>query len=168
MIFPYVKSEQLFDCPDVNSTFGNYYDGYYYGSGGGSGAVSYGYNLVLATTSSGYALAGIEEPTLTPLILDSEHYLSDPDYDGQTGWATGLNNLTLSGTDDNAAPPADRHLETVNIAFADGHVKSEKRAQWMTQNAGCTASFDSCPTASSGAPYTTDPVWQKWDPALQQ
>jgi prepilin-type processing-associated H-X9-DG protein len=66
--------------------------------------------------------------------------------------ATGSNTTCTSfaSGDNNDAPEA-RHLETFNMVFVDGHVKSQKTSAWTTANAAAS----------------TDPIWQKWVPAYQ-
>jgi len=54
-----------------------------------------------------------------------------------------------SGT--NADPPNPLHLDTFNMLFVDGHVKTQKVSDWVTANAKAS----------------TDPIWQKWVPSYQ-
>ena len=128
-VYPYVKSVQLFNCPSSSQPtyVGNY-----------TGVTDYGYNSLL----SGISLAAIPQVTITPLVADA----SAP---------SGLNSYNLSSpvlyTSTNSGV-IDRHLDTICMAYADGHVKSVKKNDWTT----------------SAADSSSDPVWQKWNPAYQQ
>jgi len=146
-IYPYVKSTQLFICPSTDATWkGDYYPI----NAAGSSYAPYAYNTNL---SSGPSLAAIPQVAITPLIGDSTYYLMDPDHDCATGHTATINPWCTSGTGDNNDAPLPRHLETFNMAFADGHAKSQKTGDWLTESSTHSAS---------------DPVWVKWDPALQQ
>ena len=159
-IQPYLKSTQIFNCPSAH-----------YGSGAEDAQVytgtatvnlSYGYNRYISfgflvttgnpavdITKPGLSLASIPQPAITPLVMDSTYYLTDPNHQcankTMNSWCTDPNN-------DGSDPPAPRHLETFNIAFADGHVKSAKINDWVSNNRGTVCS---------------DPVYQKWNPYCQ-
>ena len=128
MVHPYIKSTQVFNCP---SKTGLDYTGQY------TGGIAYGANQVIISGSS-LSLAAIPQTSITPMVVESVYYLTDPDLDPQ---AT-----------DNSPRPEARHLETLNIAFVDGHVKAFKLDQWVT---------------SSNVSASTDPVWVRWDPQWQ-
>jgi prepilin-type N-terminal cleavage/methylation domain-containing protein/prepilin-type processing-associated H-X9-DG protein len=136
-IYSYVKSTQVFVCPSTSATWtGNYTPSSYV----------YGLN----TNIGGDALASIPQVAITPMIGDSTYYLMDPDHDCSSGHGTSINPWCTSGTNDNADAPLDRHLDTFNLVFVDGHAKSQKLNNWVTESA-----------THSGA------VWTNWDPALQ-
>lgn len=104
MIQPYTKSSQLFYCPsDSKHNIGN-------ADGFSRFNVSYGYNYnwLNATTDytgGGISLAAIAKVSETVLLADSNDALPYVLYpDG--GYA-----------------PLARHLEGINVAFADGHSK---------------------------------------------
>jgi prepilin-type N-terminal cleavage/methylation domain-containing protein len=128
-VYPYVKSVQVFNCPSSSQPryIGNY-----------TGVTDYGYNSLL----SGLNLAAIPQVAITPLVADA----SAP---------SGLNSYNLSSpvlyTTTNSGV-IDRHLDTICMSFADGHVKSVKKTDWTT----------------SAAASSSNPVWQKWNPAYQQ
>jgi prepilin-type N-terminal cleavage/methylation domain-containing protein/prepilin-type processing-associated H-X9-DG protein len=128
-IYPYVKSVQVFNCPSSSQTryVGNY-----------TGATDYGYNSLL----SGLSLAAIPQVAITPLVADAS---TPPSLNSYNLSSPVLYTTTNSGV-------IDRHLDTICMAFADGHVKSVKKNDWTT----------------SAAASSSDPVWQKWYPAYQQ
>jgi len=142
-IFPYVKSTQIFVCPSSDSTW----VGDYYPKRGSSSYAPYGYNT---SFSAGPSLAAVPQVAITPMIADSTYYLMDPDHDCATGHGVSINAWCTSGTGDNNDAPLDRHLDTFNLVFADGHAKSEKLNNWVTES-----------SVHSGA------TWTKWDPTLQ-
>ncbi len=158
IIYPYVKSIQVFNCPSANLDYIDHFDGQY------TYEVSYGYNQNLSGTSSttiGVHLASIPQVAITPVIAESAYYVVGPDNVCQSTVKAQLEadfgNLvdcsgTLAGSQyTNNNPPLPRHLDTFTMAFIDGHVKALRRDGWVTTNAK---------TAS-------DPVWVKWNPAYQ-
>jgi prepilin-type N-terminal cleavage/methylation domain-containing protein/prepilin-type processing-associated H-X9-DG protein len=148
-IFPYVKSNQLFVCPSTTSTFPRA-DGYWW-----TGTPCYGMNALLGSK----ALAAVPQVAITPMIADTTYYLTDPDHDCSS--TVSINAYCTGGTGsssgDNSDAPIDRHLDTVNIVFVDGHVKSQKISAVMTTNNNTTRS-------PSDSDYAN---WIKWDPSLQ-
>ncbi|RYX81093.1 DUF1559 domain-containing protein [bacterium] len=132
---PYVKSNQIYDCPSKS---------------GNPAIFSYTYNARISTTSAnamsvdnpavvasvgpGRRLAGIESASLTPLFTDGRGYAAGATYaralafnyllsSGQIyGWAyeSGPNAYTRY---QNGFPQGDSHFNGLNVAFADGHVK---------------------------------------------
>ena len=144
MIFPYVKSTQVFICPSSPATWNG---GYYPTSSLGSYA-GYGYNVNLA---SGLALAAIPQVAITPMIGDTTYYLMNADPKCTTGTALKNGGCTSFASGDNTDALDPRHLESFAIVFVDGHVKSQKINDWVTAN----------------AQVATDPVWQKWVPSYQ-
>jgi len=141
-IFPYVKSTQIFICPSSGATWlGDYYPK----NSAGSSYAPYAYNTNL---SGGPSLAAIPQVAVTPMIGDSTYYLMDADHDCASSSTT--NPWCTSGTNDNSDAPLARHLDTVNMVFVDGHAKSVKLNNWVSES-----------STHSGA------VWTNWDPALQ-
>ena len=136
-MYPYVKSTQVFICPSTTATWSGGYvpSSYVYGLNG---------NL------SGLALAAIPQVAITPMIADATYYVMDPDHDCYSGTGVSSNSWCTSGTSDNSDAPLARHLDTFNMVFADGHAKSQKLNDWLTES-----------STHSGA------IWTKWDPALQ-
>jgi prepilin-type N-terminal cleavage/methylation domain-containing protein/prepilin-type processing-associated H-X9-DG protein len=160
ILYPYDRSVQIYNCPSAEG--GAAFAGGYYWSGG-TGMAHYGYNQFL---SSGLKLAAIPEPSVTPLLVDSTYYLSDPDHDCQTSGSS-FDAWCTSGQNDNTNPPDYRHLETVNIAFADGHVKS---VHSKTLNTDTNNDYGNPVTITGNRSSSSPdwPVWVEWDPSLQQ
>lgn len=113
VIQPYLKSNQLLNCP---STTGNW--------GGSSANFSYGLNTLLfeeklyTKAIYGFPVASIKKPAETVILTDTNNSIrSNPEgfihwqplYDTATSW------------------PTYRHLETTVVLFADGHVKSMRK-----------------------------------------
>ena len=162
-IQPYITSTQIFNCP--SSSFGSGDGESQEYTGTASEYLSYGYNRYVAfgylvasgnpavdITKPGLSLASIPQPTVTPLVVDSSYYLSDPNHQclpknrSTYSWCT-------EAVTDGSDPPAPRHLETFNIAFADGHVKTGRLNDWVSNNRGTVCS---------------DPAYQKWNPYCQE
>ena len=152
-VYPYINSEQVFVCPSADkdpvgvatpaSTKGsvnNYRNqqritiaGGQYPYRYGSYAINRGYERITdwkVHGPMGQKLSAIEEAANTILVADGNGNF----YFGPTGttpmtldtsnevkiWRTG------SSEDTRAAAMIERHLETVNVLFADGHVKAQK------------------------------------------
>lgn len=115
MMFPYIKSVQVFNCPSTDQTTYRPYIGQY-----NYGFFDYGYNY--ATASSGMCpatggvdlhvskLSAIDDVAGTVEVVDANYYLVNPK---GTAYAA-------------AGNAVDRHLDTNNVLFVDGHVKSIK------------------------------------------
>jgi prepilin-type N-terminal cleavage/methylation domain-containing protein/prepilin-type processing-associated H-X9-DG protein len=102
MLEPYVKNRQLFICPSRDAANNSATRG------------DYGENGLLI---SGASLASIEYPA-SMLMFADDTYGSRTQYapsSGRTNWIANYNN---GGTE-----PYGRHLDGVNVAFADGHAK---------------------------------------------
>ena len=137
ILTPYLKSVQIFNCPSNSATP---YNGSY------TGSISYGMdyaptsytasaniatvgiteactsNCGVSVASKGIKLASVEDVAGTIYIVDSSYYL-----------------VTVGTNTIGPYPYAkDRHLDTLNCLFFDGHVKSLKastifgptKAQW--------------------------------------
>lgn len=157
MIYPYVKSEQVFVCPSTSAKWG---DGYapLQSVTSGLGATNiwpYGYNYSLVSfpggTQTGRSIAAIPQVAITPFTADTTYYLMSPSTDCSYFKDASIN-PSCQSAGANADPPAPRHLDTFNMLFVDGHVKAQKTSGWVT----------------SGANAATDPVWVKWNPDYQQ
>ena len=98
LVFPYIKSESVFQCPsDENRA---------------SKTSDYFTNARLSVVSLGKLAA----PSMTIALGDG--------LPGQP-FSANLSRLPAAWIDD-AHSPAHRHLDTANYAFADGHVKAFK------------------------------------------
>lgn len=109
LIEPYVKSEQLFQCPSETNAPGGMTS---------SLAVDYGYNYSLGSKSNGSGgemQGGVSEaalPYVTSTILTMDQYP-----------ALSTNTIFDINSDVYRQYGAVRHLEGANYSFADGHVK---------------------------------------------
>lgn len=133
LISPYVKSDQLFSCPnepgiDRAKTNGDYWL-----------FRAYGLNGYVSPANDGKALAAIASPSETVLLGDNQAQ------DGGTTYGyfalrapsacTGANwweLKTAAGSD--AGKLVQRHFDGANIAYVDGHVKWAKLPGPITQN----------------------------------
>ncbi len=130
-IFPYVKSEQLFNCPShsLPVTIGtSTFDAYRFRSGRNWG--SYGVNTtyfnaplngVFTNPFQNARTASWEAPATTVYAVDSAAQFV-------IGWPDG-NPPINPGPPRNLYSPfmmVERHLETCNVLFCDGHAKAQK------------------------------------------
>ncbi len=150
-IYPYVKSEQIFICPSDtigslptnNSRYAYRPDGstagyqYLYGSysanityytppaGGAARVATPPFSPPTGTTTS---LAQFAAPATTISITEVIPISGSDYYTWQTAWQTPADNPTIedapSGGFKRLNRIAARHLETTNILWCDGHVKS--------------------------------------------
>jgi prepilin-type N-terminal cleavage/methylation domain-containing protein/prepilin-type processing-associated H-X9-DG protein len=105
MIVPYVKNGQLFRCPSAQ----------YYGHISIDGSdLSYGYNCYYL---GHHALGEIQRPANVIMCADSNG-------DNRIGPDQAVRDVRCPGGSTNCL--VDRHNETLNIAFCDGHVKAMK------------------------------------------
>jgi prepilin-type N-terminal cleavage/methylation domain-containing protein len=147
MIYPYVKSNQVFNCPSNEPLVQNYTGEYI-------AIISYGYNTTLGGNLN---LAAIPQVSQTPMISESTYYLTDPDMICQSPSrnANCTGNINSLGLADNSDMPDLRHFDTFVASFVDGHVKALKKDGWITS------------TQYSDVNRCSDPVWQKWEPDCQ-
>ena len=146
MIQPYVKSTQVLQCPsETNGPNSS-------GPGGtlnpnAAGYSDYAYNLAMGYAQNGppggmrgIALAKLTAPVLTVMATDNISG-SSGNYTMGVGGTGSVNGAAALATTVNGV--AQRHLETQNFLFADGHVKAY-RGQTPNQSAtvynACTAS----------------------------
>ena len=132
-IQPYVKSVQLFQCPSETNAPGGVTSGA--ADFGGLGYSDYWYNTNIAGWSAsadegtGTSPAQLDSTALTVMAgdggRDGTFVAASP---GAAGFRTLGGNSTAVGTVGQAAEipssAAQRHLETANYLFADGHVKA--------------------------------------------
>ncbi len=149
IIMPYIKSTQSFLCPSqsgatyiwattpapagianpfVTSYAANYQlqrDG---GAGGGRSIadVAKASNTIYMSDSGVQATGAAPWITPNPTVKKGTWILQDPTTTGCPGCAT-------SGNQDWAGPH-DRHLDSANVGFADGHVKAMKYTTWYFGN----------------------------------
>lgn len=134
IVQPYLKSIQVFDCPSGIEKFNGGYDPY----------IGYGFNFWLNGTTAyyGLSLATIQRPAETLMIAETGnattgegYYLCYPSY--YTAVGTGRNDASY-GEDVPAARGrlTDRHMEGLNVLWADGHVKWSKRSVLIADTGG--------------------------------
>ena len=167
IIFPYVKSEQIFLCPSSSSS-----------TAGGNG--NYGANWLMMpympwTSDSTVSMAAIQAPASVYMLMDAGTILLQPKPSSSSNTYTssvtapaayawylpGTKKLVEAsgGTSPafGSAQEADyasegRHFDGSNMAFADGHVKWLKTSQIFNE----ARKFDKATHAASA-----------WDPAAQ-
>jgi len=146
IIYPYVKSWQVFVCPSVQ--YGSQYPSYGY-SGAINGRSLLKFNAGLSPTdpNSGVplSLSGVQRPSEIFTIVDynySASFYANP-YD--------IGNAARSSTSYLRVIP---HLGGANVAYADGHVKwvnGENFKTYGSSNTGCTLSAASLPVNPDSA-----------------
>ena len=157
-IYPYIKSEQIFVCPSdstnlpykLNTTLTAADTGIEYGSYGVN-AYSYGNSPSLGAGSTGtcpyntsVSMASLEDSAQTVFAADSLQTSTTVTANGARAYEFSIqNNMSanhLSGTpkrgfNQYGAAAVERHLDTINVLFADGHVKA-MRLDVLNQKAG--------------------------------
>ncbi len=142
-IYPYVKNEQLFTCPSDNAANRRYVwhrritasdanPGKDYGSYGLNGAYgAAGDSQTPPRSSAAYLvpLSNIAVPSQTAWVTDNNNAISTSNPGGSQGffWTNAGANPPISSTSPRQLNNiVERHLESVNTLFCDGHVKSLK------------------------------------------
>jgi hypothetical protein len=130
---PYVKSEQIFDCPSdsfathkrytkgnplANQSYGSY--GINNVSGANPGAPTPPSSFAYPTGIVQSAMASLQAPATTVWVLDTD--------DAYYGWVVDSNNIptTFPGSPPAVNRAVSRHLDTISSLYADGHVKAVK------------------------------------------
>ncbi len=135
---PYVKSNQLYQCPSRDAGFE------YKGDYTSAGTIGYGMNYWLnsfyypSSTDKGIRMAAIQRPTETVWIAEingiprgsdpgvvNEHQ-SYPSYYGKFANPTSTT-YGMSVTPETKGRLTTRHLDGLNVLWADGHAKWLKR-----------------------------------------
>lgn len=122
-IYPYVKNEQAFKCPSESSV--DYHDCYGYNKIGLNGQAE---AAVLAARSASDVVMGC---------------------DAINCWIDGNNRLKESPASENAGRLSARHMDGLNVAYVDGHVK------WQKINSLKYGQFVWSATATSSPPEST-------------
>jgi prepilin-type N-terminal cleavage/methylation domain-containing protein/prepilin-type processing-associated H-X9-DG protein len=156
-VYPYVKSEQIYNCPSQKLPFNassTQYDPYKFRTANAYG--SYGINgacygtaisdptklppMSLHRTGDTFFTVGMSQiaaATTTYWVMDTKSTSFSSGPGGGYNWsyfanAGGCENLTVNTTTSprtlsgNYPTVEDRHLETLNVLFCDGHVKAQK------------------------------------------
>ena len=133
---PYIKSAQIVQCPSEPTPPSDLY---------GANYSDYAYNLGLGWengNSRGLSIATLTQPSVTVMAVDYKSSYAD-------NWSAGcgLNTTTCAaGLEITESGAAQRHLETQNVLFTDGHVKSYKGA---TPNQSAVV-YNLCTPGSAG------------------
>jgi prepilin-type N-terminal cleavage/methylation domain-containing protein/prepilin-type processing-associated H-X9-DG protein len=125
-VMPYVKSEQLFECPSATYTHNAAYGPYYANYGANS-------DILKISSASPLSMAAVEAPSSVYMLLDSgfyqdswSHILNPAGTNGQQ-YTPGACSLVEVDNPPKSEATADcyngRHFDGVNVAFADGHAK---------------------------------------------
>jgi len=131
LLNPYIKSFQVFNDPS-NSNNGIIYTGqpllntsYGFNSSAHSVGTAYCGGTCPGVNLSGASLASVETPASTIMITDSlKYFIVGPG----NGLGTGTCQTVAGGVGIYSDCVVDRHLNTVNVAFVDGHVKSLQKS----------------------------------------
>jgi prepilin-type N-terminal cleavage/methylation domain-containing protein/prepilin-type processing-associated H-X9-DG protein len=150
---PYVKSTQVYNCPSDALNAKYVYNAP--GVGGGNMAFgSYTINSALgvggtppSSNSSETTLSQLGESATTLWVADASNTATDYVYryipvakSGGDGVSiSGSNPRVLNGHSSASGKISERHLETTNVLYCDGHVKAVKLDAIAKQNAGGTA-----------------------------
>jgi prepilin-type N-terminal cleavage/methylation domain-containing protein/prepilin-type processing-associated H-X9-DG protein len=170
-IYPYVKSEQIFNCPSMASDAQNYR---YAGPDGGTAVTagqygSYGVNMAYRQTagkrppSSSYegtgtlvfqiSLAEIEAPATTVQVADNSigvvgtggsypFMMYGDNAATEPRISSAYRVPVLYGTSLGSSAWAARHLDTANVLYTDGHVKAQRLDSLLAKNsAGIVTAF---------------------------
>ena len=162
MIYPYVKSEQIFNCPSAprsiprytqasSTNYGHYTANLGYRSSGDTKNPPFSY-YTAGTTSGALSvpikLAQIQAPVTTVLVTETRSVSYSgaancvftfgnssgsnvPDFSFREIGADGADRSIRTWIFDGNNPDGiigERHLETINVLWADGHVKAVKLA----------------------------------------
>ena len=148
-IFPYVKSEQLFVCPSASnqvyrvrdgSNFGSYVCNRMYGTAGDGADPP----MSSAAPPNQILVAKIGQPATTIWVVDGGHDNSGGGspmgYDLYTTVVSATDPTLVVGSprvlrDSYSNQIVERHLDTLNALFCDGHVKSQKLDKIATRSA---------------------------------
>lgn len=127
-LYPYVKSVQVFNCPSANMTSPHRF------TGGYEAYISYGYNRNQfdQTGSSGNSISitQILRPSENIMFADSKLLKDDSLKDESSNY--NLSYVVNQNTFDA------RHLNTVNIAYFDGHAKNQQANNVRIITNACT------------------------------
>ncbi len=131
-IFPYVKSEQVFVCPSDPTMSYKFRGGRNYGSYGLNGAYGKGPDTTTPPRSSAsylVTLSQLQTPATTVWMTDNNNTDANPNTGGSQGffWATTPPPIGIGPTGLRQLQNiVERHLDTTNVLFCDGHVKAMK------------------------------------------
>lgn len=136
-IYPYVKSEQIFICPSDPGARYTYSGNlaanattHEYGSYGQNGAYRLAGDAQTPPRSAAYLLsmASIPEPASTVWVTDTDNHVAEANGSFGFSWdnAATAPTVTTTALGRQLEKIVERHLETTNVLYCDGHVKSMK------------------------------------------
>jgi prepilin-type N-terminal cleavage/methylation domain-containing protein/prepilin-type processing-associated H-X9-DG protein len=139
---PYMKSTQVFDCPSATGARYVPYSRFSYGSYGMNvyyykpGAPSPPTSILDQPGEESKSLAALSAPATTVWVTDTVQSTTDDNWQLTDGFLTAADGGVIGGdpvVNNSVSPPTlrclvARHLETVNVLWCDGHVKSMKLA----------------------------------------
>ena len=144
-IQPYMKADQIYQCPSETK-------GPQLSTSTTAGYSDYAYNLLMgwdpATSKNrSMSIAAMNQTALTVMANDGNGDFGD-------NWETGCGGTTscAAGMASLRQNAAQRHLETCNLLFADGHVKSYK-GQTTTQLANVYNAFTPLTTSQNSPTF---------------
>ena len=154
LIYPYVKSTQIFVCPsaqkdDTAPSYG------YNTAFSGKGSDWYNYNKVSPYTDHYVSEAEINRPAEVVLFVD---------YNSVYSPRVSAHSMHSALTSTELSP----HLDGGNRAYADGHVKWQSKATMYvpsTDSGACTAAATTAASYlanPSGFSQYCDPAWNPW------
>lgn len=163
-LYPYIKSDQVFVCPSRN-TQASYAPGSRWlyippatscGTGCTQLTGSYGINMNLfyakGTLTNTLHASDLDIPAETVVFGDSQAYIGL----GLPGGS--IYQPTYGQTED-------RHLDTVNVSFVDGHVKAMKKSQLerqVTNTSGRKVVYGGYPTPNNWTSSTSINIYYYW------
>lgn len=145
--FPYVKSEQIFNCPSATGDAAvpyRYYKNIPTGQTQpenqlGSYIIMHGYGpTTLAATSYPVCAGDICTPPVSHPLSHDLVGLSRAEVPSTTAWVLdgdGAFFCSVDKTSNAIGNVLDRHLDTIGVLFLDGHVKSIRKDKLNTPNA---------------------------------
>lgn len=149
-IYPYVKSEQLFMCPSDTTTNPYIYYGNLTTAGRdyGSYGIVHGYGIAGAPTNTltppvshltygkQVSMAAVQVASTTVWVMDSSDFDTN-NYQAQNNWYVAADPIT-NGNPRHMSNATERHLQTINVLYVDGHVKAVKLDAIGARNASNT------------------------------
>ncbi len=152
-IYSHVKSTQVFDCPSSQTPryhvrggtdYGSYVtnNGYYESGDAYNPPVSdYGGSPNVPTPMGTTSLSTIVVPTSTVLVMDGQAETGIP-ISGYFCYWIATPPTIVNGPPKTYQTAVERHMETINVLFCDGHVKARKLADLVKPNsAGIISAF---------------------------
>ncbi len=144
---PYLKSTQIFKCPSDSTTTAATLTTTFAPPSGYVVSYAENYRFSLPSGNEGISLASVSSPSTTVFMSDAGKAADGPNGTVQASSLEKVANLRIMIT--NADPyaaglaaggngdwtgPNPRHLETANVGYADGHVKSLRANSWYYNN----------------------------------